>query len=110
MIEDRMQKTESAVKNATAIPEDQKAEIINSLARMKSALNEVSETHPEDAQSIARFAEASAHEATRAEKKPSLLGAALDGLKKSVQAFEATHPALVAEVNEFATALANMGL
>ena len=110
MIEDRIQKTESAVKKSAAIPEDQKAELINSLGRLKSALGQVSETHPEDAQSIAHFAEASAHEATRTRKKAGLLEASLQGLKQSVEDFEATHPQLVAEVNEFATALANMGL
>ncbi|MEP6636785.1 MAG: DUF4404 family protein, partial [Acidobacteriota bacterium] len=67
-------------------------------------------TNSEDAASVARFAEASAHEATRTRKKPNLLRAALQGLKQSVEEFEATHPELVAEVNEFATALANMGL
>ena len=68
MIEKRIQRTESAVKTAENISADEKAELLGLLAKLKSALGKVSQTHHEDAQSIARFAEASAHEATRKKK------------------------------------------
>ncbi|MEY2530214.1 MAG: hypothetical protein QOI96_299 [Verrucomicrobiota bacterium] len=110
MIEERIQRTESAVKTAGNISADKRAELLGTLTKLKSALGTFSQTHHEDAQSIARFAEASAHEATREKKKPKLLTAALHGLKQSVEEFEASHPELVELVNEFATVLANMGL
>lgn len=110
MIEERIQRTESAVKTSGAISPNQKAELLGLLARLKSALGKVTQTHHEDAQSIARFAEASVHEATRTKKKPNLLKAALHGLKQSVVEFEASHPELATIVTEFATVLANMGL
>ena len=108
MIEERMQRTESAVKTAENISADQKAELLGLLARLKSALGKVE--YREDAESIARFAEASVHEATRKKKKPNVLEAALHGLKQSVEEFEASHPELVTTVNQFATLLADMGL
>jgi hypothetical protein len=108
MLEERIQKTESAVKAAGNISADQKTELLGLLARLKSALGKVE--HREDAESIARFAEASVHEATRKKKKQNLLEAALHGLKKSVDEFEASHPELVKLVTEISTVLANMGL
>ena len=108
MPEKRIQKTESAVKTAEHISANQKAELLGLLSRLKSALEKVE--HHEDAESIARFAEASVHEATRKKKKPNVLEAALHGLEQSVEEFEASHPELVAVVTKFSTVLANMGL
>jgi uncharacterized protein DUF4404 len=110
MIEEHIREAESAVNAAQSISADKKAELLGLVARLKSALEEVSETHHEDAQSIARFAEAAALEATRTKKNPKLLKTASHGLKQSVEEFEALHPELVARVNEFATLLAQMGL
>ena len=67
-------------------------------------------THHEEAQSVAKFMEASAHEATRSEKNPQQAEAALNGLTGSVEAFEASHPKLAETVNQIAVALSNMGL
>jgi prefoldin subunit 5 len=108
MLEERIQKTESAVNTAENISADQKSELLGLLAKLKSALGKVE--HREDAESIARFAEASVHEATRKKKKRNVLEAALHGLKQSVEEFEASHPELAALVSEISTVLANMGL
>ena len=108
MLEEGIEKTESAVKAAGNISADQKAELLGLLVKLKSALAKVE--HREDAESIARFASASVHEATRQKKKPGTLEAAVHGLKKSVEEFEASHPELVSLVNDFSTFLANMGL
>jgi hypothetical protein len=110
MIEEGIQRTESAVKTAENISADEKAELLGLLAKPKSALGKLSQAHHEDAQSITRFVEASTHEATRKKKKTKVLKAALHGLKQSVEEFEASHPELVATVNQFATLLADMGL
>jgi hypothetical protein len=54
--------------------------------------------------------DASAHEATRTEKKPKLVEASLSGLTASVEAIEASHPKLAEVVNQIAVVLSNMGL
>lgn len=110
MVDDRIKRTESTVRTAGDIPEERKVEVLGLLGQLRSRIRGLSETHQEDADSIARFVEASAHEATRASKKPGLLQTALSGLKQSAQGFEASHPEMVETVNKFATALANMGL
>jgi prefoldin subunit 5 len=110
MIEERMRKSESAVEASRNIPAHKKGELLSLLAKLKSAIAKVSQTHREDAQNIATHIEASTDEATRAKKEPEELKAALHKLKESVEKFESSHPELVIFVNEFATALSAMGL
>jgi hypothetical protein len=110
MIEDRIQKIEARLKESAHIPEAKRAELLNLLAALKDEVNALPSSHEEDARSIAKFMDASAHEATRAEKKPKLVEAAQNGLTASVESFEASHPKLAEVVNQIAVALSNMGL
>jgi hypothetical protein len=54
--------------------------------------------------------EASAHEATRAERKPESIRHPLRKLKQSVENFEASHPQLSAFVNEYSAVLSALGI
>jgi hypothetical protein len=110
MIEDRIQKIEARLQESANIPETARAELLKLLAALKDEVGALAKTHEEDARSIARFVDASTHEATRAEKKPKLIEAALNGLTSSVEAIEASHPKLAEVVNQIAVVLSNMGL
>jgi hypothetical protein len=70
MTDEHIEKTKSAVESAGNIPADKKAELLDLLSKLKPAIAKVSQTHHEDAQSIARLVEASAQETIRAQKKP----------------------------------------
>jgi hypothetical protein len=107
MTDEHIEKTKSAIKSAENIPADRKAELLDLLSKLKPAIAKVSETHHEDARSIARLVEASAHETIRAEKKPEQHP--LRELKESVRNFEATHPQLAAFVNQYSTLLSALG-
>jgi hypothetical protein len=108
MSDEHLYRAESVVKTAKNISAVKKVELVDLLSRLKSAIGDVSQTHAEDARSVARLAEASAREATL--KRPNQLEKALHELKQSVEKFEASHPDLVITVNEFATLLAEMGI
>jgi len=108
MSDEHLHRAESVVKRAENISADKKVELLGLLSRLKSVIGDVSQTHAEDARSVARLAEVSAREATL--KRPNQLEKALHELKQSVEKFEASHPDLVITVNEFATLLAEMGL
>ena len=110
MTDEHIEKTKSAVESAGNIPADKKAELLGLLSKLKSAIAKVSQTHQDDAQSIARLVEASAHEATRAQKKPELSKGLLHELKRSVENFEASHPELVALVTEYTAFLSALGI
>ena len=110
MIQDRIAKIEAALKGAGNLPEETRAELLALLAELKAEVAPLTGTHDEDAQSIAHFAGASVHEATRTARKPDQADAALKGLTSSVEGFEVSHPRLVEIVNRIAVALSNMGI
>ena len=110
MTDEHIEKTKSAIESAENIPADRKAELLDLLSKLKPAIAKVSETHHEDARSIARLVEASAHETIRAQKKPEESKKFLDELKQSAQNFEATHPHLAAFVNQYSTLLSALGI
>jgi prefoldin subunit 5 len=110
MSDERIEKTKAAVDAAGHIPADQKAALSAALSKLKPALAQISQTHQEDAESIARLVEASAREATRQEKRPEHLNTHLDSLKQSVEKFEASHPQLTAFVTEYSAILSAFGI
>ena len=70
MTDEHIEKTKSAIESAENIPADRKTELLDLLSKLKPAIAKVSETHHEDARSIARLVEASAQETIRTQKKP----------------------------------------
>jgi prefoldin subunit 5 len=110
MTDEHIEKTKSAIESAENIPADRKAELLNLLSKLKPAIAKVSETHHEDAKSIARLVEASAHETIRPEKKPEHTHRLLHELKESVENFEASHPELAASVGKYSTLLSALGI
>jgi len=110
MIEETISKIEAKLKDAGSINEQSKRELAGLLATLKTEITELSKTHADQAQSIAGFAQASAHEAIREEKNPELLKLSLEGLATSVDGFEKSHPSLVQIVNRICTTLSNLGI
>jgi Domain of unknown function (DUF4404) len=110
MIEDTVSKIEAKIQGADSINEDKKRELLELLGRLKSEVATLSETHGDEAQSIAGFTEISTHEATRAEQNPELLKLSLEGLSSSVEGFEKSHPRLVQIVNAISNTLSNLGI
>ena len=109
MTYEHIEKTKSAIASAENIPADRKAELLDLLSKLKPAIAKVSETHHEDAQSIARLVEASAHETIRPEKKPEHTNKLLHELKQSAENFEASHPELVAFTTRYSALLSALG-
>ena len=110
MTDKHIEKTKSAIESAENIPADRKAELLDLLSKLKPAIAKVSETHHEDARSIARLVEASAQETIRAQTKPALNKRLLHELKQSVENFEASHPQLAAFVTQYSTVLSALGI
>jgi prefoldin subunit 5 len=110
MTDEHIEKTKSAIESAENIPADRKAELLDLLSKLKPAIAKVSETHHEDAKSIARLVEASAHETICPEKKPEHTHRLLHELRESVENFEASHPELAASVGKYSTLLSALGI
>ena len=110
MIEDTIGKIKTRIQNADAIKDDRKQELLELLNTLKAEVAKLSETHTEQAESIAGFTERSAQEATRSEQNPQLLKLSIQGLNSSVGEFEKSHPQLVRIVNAISHTLSNLGI
>jgi hypothetical protein len=110
MIEDTIGKIETRIRNAETVKDDRRSELLELLGTLKTEVADLSKTHSEQAQSIAGFAEVSAHEATRRERNPKLLKLSLEGLRSSAGGFEGSHPRLVRIVNAVSNTLSNLGI
>ncbi|HKI70321.1 MAG TPA: DUF4404 family protein [Verrucomicrobiae bacterium] len=110
MIDDTVSKIEAKIQNSSSIRNEKKQELLQLLGTLKSEIGKLSETHDEQAQSIAGFTEISAHEATRSERNPELLDLSLKGLSSSVEGFEKSHPRLSQIVNDISNILSSLGI
>jgi len=110
MIENTIGEIEKNVRSADSVSEERKRELLELLATLKSEVARLSKTHGAQAQSIACFAQLSAHEATREEQNPQLRDLSLQGLRSSVEGFEKSHPQLVRIVNAISSTLSNLGI
>jgi hypothetical protein len=109
MIDDTVAKIEARLRSAD-VPPEKRAELEELLAKLKTEIASLSQTHAEQAESIAGFTEISAHEATREQPNPQLLDLSLKGLTSSVEEFEKSHPKLVRVVNDISNMLSNLGI
>ena len=110
MTDERIQKIKSAVEAANHISPEKKAELLAVLGKLQPAIAKVAQTHEEEAASISRFVEASAHEAAGKKNRPEGLERVLHKLKQSVEKFEASHPELTAFVTEYSAVLSGLGI
>jgi hypothetical protein len=110
MIEDTIGKIEAKIQSAEMIKDDRRRELVQLLGTLKAEVAKLSQTHEEQAQSIAGFAELSTHEAIRSQQNPRLLKLSLEGLSSSVDELEKSHPRLVQIVNAISHTLSNLGI
>ena len=109
MLPDTLAQLEKRIAEA-GVREEARQELLALVTQLKTETAELAKTHGDAAHSIAGFSQLSAHEATRATPNPTLTQHALDGLAASVRGFEQSHPQLVAVVNRFCSALADLGI
>lgn len=110
MIADTIAKIEARLQSGEAVPAEKRRELLELLATLKAEVAALSETHAEQAESIAGFTEVSTREATRETQNPHALKLALGGLASSVEEFETSHPKLVQIVNAISHTLSNLGI
>jgi hypothetical protein len=110
MINDTLAKIEAQLSGSQSLSPEKRAELLALLQRLREEVAQFSESNDDQAQSIATFAQASTHEATRRERNPELLRHSLDGLSATVEGIEQSHPKLVQVVNSICQTLSNLGI
>ena len=110
MIRQTIEAIEARLGQEARLTPEHREELLRLLATLKSEVGELSQTHAEEAESIAGFTGLSTQLATRTEPNPRLLELSLEGLATSVNGFEKSHPRLVEIVNSICTTLSNLGI
>jgi hypothetical protein len=110
MLQDTISKIEGRIRSSGSVNDAHRAELLDLLGRLRGEIGTLAQTHQEQAESIAAFADVSAQEATRETKNPETLRHSIGGLESSVEEFEKSHPQLAGIVNRIASTLANMGI
>jgi Mg2+ and Co2+ transporter CorA len=109
MIDDTIREIERQIQSST-IRDERRQELLKLLETLRTEVSNISETHAEQAESIAGFARVSAHEAFREEQDPKLRELSIEGFRSSVEGFEKSHPQLVQIVNSISHTLSNLGI
>src|SRR5262249_44380436 len=92
MIQDIIAELEARIQKAESVKPEGRAELLQLLSTLRAEIGALSQTHGEDAESIAGFTTVSAHEALREKRNAELMELSLQGLSSSVEQFEESHP------------------
>jgi len=110
MIKETIERIEERIKANESIGTEKKQELLALVGELDKEVTALARTHQDDAHSVAGFAAASVHEATRENKNPELLKQSLDGMTMSVRAFEVSHPGLTGLINTIGQTLWKLGI
>ncbi len=110
MIRDTITKIESKLQQSSAVTPENRQELLELLAQLKSEIGNLAQSDARQAEVIAEHTEISTREAIGTEKDPQSLQRSLNDLSASVEGFESSHPQLVDVVNRIATTLSNLGI
>ena len=110
MIEKTVKKIEETVAGAPTLSPEKRKQLLALLGELKTEITRLSETHHDIALDIADRTRTSTEAATREDSDGARLASETDELKTAVGKFEVSHPGLVAVVNSFCNALADLGI
>ncbi len=110
MIEQTLSAMEQRVREAPALRDDTRADLLRLVEHLRAEVEHLAESEPEPAAAIAGLADRSAEEATRDGATREDLDTSLEGLTESVHKFEASHPSLVEIVNRICVQLSDLGI
>lgn len=110
MIEKTISEIEAKISGAESVSPERRQELLQLLATLKTEVAKLSKTNSDQADSIAGFAQLSAHEAIRTEQNPQLRELSLQGLRSSVEDLEQSHPRLTQIVNRISKTLSDLGI
>jgi hypothetical protein len=108
MINDTLHKLEDRLACSEQLSPENRIALESIVAELRREIAEISDK--EQAESIVGFSDASTREALRQSPDNTLVDLSLAGLRRSVHAFEISHPRLTAVVNQLCNQLSDLGI
>lgn len=109
MLDETVARIESIVHQAE-MEQPVRDELTGLVRELKEEVVALEQSRPEHARSIAGHAQMSAFEVTRTERDQTMIQHTLEGLSRSVEQFEISHPRLTETVNAIHRLLSTIGL
>ncbi|MDJ0625115.1 MAG: DUF4404 family protein [Candidatus Caenarcaniphilales bacterium] len=110
MIDETIKKIEERLKESPNMQPQRKEDLLALLEKLKLEVSSLSETNQDDAHSIVKLTDLSAHEATKEKQNSHLIKLSVDGLSNLAKNFETSHPQLASAINNFCLSLSGMGI
>jgi Mg2+ and Co2+ transporter CorA len=110
MIDKTISEIEAKIGGAESANPERRRELLELLGTLRTEVAALSRTNSEQADSIAGFAQLSAHEAMRSKQNPELRAISLQGLRSSVEDLEQSHPRLTNIVNRISKMFSDWGI
>lgn len=110
MVQNTLLQVKRRIEESESIQKEKKKELLDLLVRLQSEIETLELTDREQAESIASFTHLSTQEATRTNRSEPLSKLSVEGLSKTAEGFEVSHPRLVEIVNSICAALSNLGI
>ncbi|HOX23120.1 MAG TPA: DUF4404 family protein [Elusimicrobiales bacterium] len=110
MIKDTLSKLEATIKRVESVDSKHKKELLALLNKLKTEVAALPHSHAAQANSIANFAQAAAHEAICDGSDARMRELSREGLLYAAKKFEVSHPVLVGVVNDICRMLAQIGI
>ena len=109
MIDDKMTAIKERIQNAPSMSDENRQATLALLEELQAELKSV-DADQEKAESVASFTELGVNEGSRENPDPTLFSHAVEGMNKSVESFEESHPKLVRVINAISNTLSNSGI
>lgn len=107
----KIEAIEKKIKTTPQIDAKIKEDLLDLMRSLKTELADIKSEHPQTAHSIAEQAQSSTEQIlNKSEDKSETLQENIDGLQKTVDEFEVSHPKLVQVVNRICMMLSDIGI
>jgi queuine/archaeosine tRNA-ribosyltransferase len=108
MIDDTLAKLDRRLQDAQNLSDENRAAMLALVTELRQEIETLEDA--DSADSIAGFTEGGAREALRNQTDADLLELNLQGLQRSAQSFQTSHPKLISVVNSLCQQLSNLGI
>jgi hypothetical protein len=110
MVEETLQHIESRLRERGTMTDEQRAELLALVGKLRLELDELEKTDPEQAQQVANLTERTARYATREPPDGQLVEQSSRNLRRVAYELEASHPRLARVADAMLRMLADIGL
>ena len=110
MLQETLKRIDHIIAESDKLSPTSRQELVDLLNQLDKELQAVEKDHTHKAHSIASFTKVAAHESLRNDPDPELVSLSSQGLRRTVEEFEVSHPKLYQVIQAICIRLTGMGV